>query len=659
MSHIQTLSPSRAHPPQIQSALVASPLLAALGAPGGECILPTEVTLSHVMMLPPKSSCCFAMKAIRRNHQSDITLDDVIKGRDLFLSGLSSLSDDTITLVANAKHAARENSRQKLLQLSWEIEEAKLNKLVLIAFEEKEKKHLQMADSDYYLFKKLLLLADEQLFQMSSISSLATKYVSHRFPQNSSDTEYEPGEEEQYDPDHSDNGSYSDNDKVEERFPAWTQFQSQPSGQPVITQLKLLGDHATTPDQYQVQMNPSLQQQPPTVPAAGTTTISPPTTGSPTDPQQYELPAQPQYQDLQQYELPPQPHLQALQQYALPPQPQYQAPEQYELPPQPQYQVPQQYEPPLQQHQLRYQAPQEYEPPPQHQQHQCHERNMGMAQAQVYAGAFALLQGEGSRLPLQPDLRSGTMAPWGASRLIALAPYHVGENVRGEQTQGVIRTVGDDDKRRTSPPTPTIPMAAMPNAPAESTTDSAPISTRIALSTKELYGQVEIEMIKGIHNYMVASLADMRHALKVHALKIVPLGYSLRLPLFSPLDHVAYKQGKIETLLDGKRVLTFTVDGAVVERLLENEVLIDMVIEVLIGGWSDVLEGPMDRVFASCGAVIYCVMYAHRTGQFIDVSVNSSTFDDAYQDIIAIIQTIRASDVLSARFDGVQQEITI
>ncbi|KAG1877322.1 hypothetical protein F4604DRAFT_1954922 [Suillus subluteus] len=460
---------------------------------------------------PTQVELHFAMKAIQRNHQSDITLDDVIKA----------------------------SNHRKLLQLGWEIEEAKLNKLVLIAFEEKKKKHLQMADSDHHLFKKLLVdqdipaleqdveclveshdsepedlaTADEQLFQMSSISSLATKYVSHRFPQNSSDTKgFRPG----------------------------LNSDLYPSGQPVITQLKLLGNRATTPDQYQVQMNPSLQQQP----------------------QQYQLPAPQQYhhqpQDPQQYEPLAQPHFQALQQY--------------ELPPQPQYQVPQQYELPLQQHQLQYQAPQQYVPPPQHQQHQHHKWNMGTVQAQAYAGAFALLWGEGSRLPSQPDL---------------------GKNVCGEQTQGIIRCtkhVSDSGRQRQKmnlPPTPTIPMAATPNAPAESTTDSAPISMCITLSTKEM------------------------------------------------------------------------VDGTVVEWLLENEVLINMVIGVLIGGWLDVLEGPMDQVFASCGATIYCMMYAHRTGRFIDVSVNSSTFDDAYQDIIAIIQTIRASDVLIARFNGVQQEITI
>ncbi|KAG1857134.1 hypothetical protein F4604DRAFT_1685353 [Suillus subluteus] len=357
------------------------------------------------------------MKAIRRNYQSDITLDDVIKASNC----------------------------QKLLQLNWEIEEAKLNKLVLIAFEEKEKKCLQMADSDYHLFKKLLVdrdipaleqdveclveshdseledlaTADEQLFQMSSISLLATKYISNRFPQNSSDTENEPGEEEQYNSDHSNNGSYSDNDEVKgnnfsapenkktthlpfqvehcprgwtdgpaaqfhyqqakaqprkKRFPAWTQFQSQPQWAASRHSTQLLGDRATTPDQYQVQMNPSLQQQPQQYQLLAPQQYhhrlqDPQQYELPAQrqyqyPQQYELPAQRQYQDPQQYEPPPQPQYQAPQQYELPPQPQYQAPQQYELPPQPQYQVPQQYEPPLQQHQLQYQAPQQYEPPP-------------------------------------------------------------------------------------------------------------------------------------------------------------------------------------------------------------------------------------------------------------------------------------------------------
>ncbi|KAG1795753.1 uncharacterized protein HD556DRAFT_1534726 [Suillus plorans] len=719
-----------------------------------EKVIALTTDLPHSDSVPFSRSATSSSNSIRSGHESPIGSSRSSRrgGRDLFLSGLSSFSDDTIKLVANAKHAARENSRQKLLQLGWEIEEAKLNKLVLIAFEDEEKQRLKMADSDYHLFKKLLVdrdipaldqdveclaeshdseledlaTADEQLFQMSSISSLATKYVSHRFPQNSSDTEYEPGEEEQYDKyNHSDNSSNSDNDEAEANsttsrrkpnparkgFRPGVNSELNPSGQPVITQLNLLGDRVQTPEQYQVQMNPSMQHpthshQASTAPQPQQYQLPvpqylppPPHQHQPQHqpPQQYEPPPPPQYQPPQQYEPPPQPQYQPLQQYEPLPQPQYQPLQQYEPPPQPQYQPPQQYEPPPQpqyQPPQQYQAHQRYEP----QQHQRHEWNTGTAQSQAYAGAFALLQGEGSRLPSQPDLGSGSMAPWGVSRLIALAPYHVGENVRGEQTQGVIRRtkhVSDSGRRRQKtnlPPTPMIPVANAPEEPA------APISTRIALDSKEvrqykelakeklrglivtvaantdgapndamrntmietalqnarieLYGQVDIENIKGIHNYMVASLADMRRALKVHALNTVPLGYSLRLPLFSLLDEAAHKRDTIQTLLDGGRYLHLyeqTVDDVDIERLLENEVLVNMVIDVLIGGWDANLEGPMDRVFASCGAAIYC--------RFTDVSVNSATFDDAYQDIMAIVRTIRASDVLSARFDGVQQQV--
>jgi hypothetical protein len=152
----------------------------------------------------------------------------LLQGRDIFLRGLSSLSSDTITLAAHAKHAARENHRHKVKQLGWEIQEVEYNKLLLKAFERKEKKRLKMAESDCRLFKKLLVgrdlpalqqdaeyleeshnselnslaTADEQLFQISSVSPLATQYVSHRLP-NSSDTEYEQDEE-------ADNGERSD-----------------------------------------------------------------------------------------------------------------------------------------------------------------------------------------------------------------------------------------------------------------------------------------------------------------------------------------------------------------------------------------------------------------------------------------------------------------
>jgi hypothetical protein len=146
------------------------------------------------------------------------------------LKGLSSLSDKTLALITTAKHASLQSVRQNVLQLGWEIEEAECHKLVLEAIEKEEKNRLNMAESDYRFFKQLvvdrdrsslsqdteylraahdseierLASTDEQMFQMSDISSLAAKYVTHRLPvyQNSSDTEYEPGDE-----DHNDNPS--------------------------------------------------------------------------------------------------------------------------------------------------------------------------------------------------------------------------------------------------------------------------------------------------------------------------------------------------------------------------------------------------------------------------------------------------------------------
>ncbi|KAG2124380.1 hypothetical protein DEU56DRAFT_759731 [Suillus clintonianus] len=145
---------------------------------------------------PTQLELRFAHKAIQRN--SDITLTD---GRDIFLSGLSSLSDDTITLVAHAKHATRESLRHKVKQLGWEIQEVQYSELLLKVFERKEKKRLNMAESDFRLFQKLLVgrklpalpqdaeylegshdseleslaTADEQLYQISSISPLGLR----------------------------------------------------------------------------------------------------------------------------------------------------------------------------------------------------------------------------------------------------------------------------------------------------------------------------------------------------------------------------------------------------------------------------------------------------------------------------------------------------
>ncbi|KAG2116453.1 uncharacterized protein F5147DRAFT_648951 [Suillus discolor] len=634
----------------------------------------------------------FALKGIRGT--PDIKLTDAIKGRDIFLRGLSSLSSDTITLAAHAKHAARENHRHKVKQLGWEIQEVEYNKLLLKAFERKEKKRLKMAESDYRLFEKLLVgrdlpalqqdaeyleeshdseldslaTADEQLYQISSVSPLATKYVSHRLP-NSSDTEYEQDEEEADNGERSDDSDYSDAElearstgrrkpnAARKGFRPGIHSDLNPSGQSVANQLALPGDRATTPAEHRIQM-PISQQH----------------------------------------------HAQLEPHYHQPPPPQYS---------QPQHQAPLMHhqQPPAMHHQhplvMHHQQPppmHHQQPPPMHHQQPppMHHRDEDRALADAYAGAFALLHEPSSRQPSQPDLvGNGSLAPWGAARLVALAPLHLGENIRGERTQGVIRTqkhVSDSGRRRRNvrlPPTPELlsaDPAAAPDLPEGSgSIVDPPISTRIKLSTKsarklketaksklralllnvdaetdgapndelrdkmirnalqatkiEQFGQAEIEDIKGINNFMVAAIADMRRGFKAYAMKTVPVGYGLRLPLFSEQDESAH--GRDRSMGDTE-----------VRRLLENEVLINMVIDLLKDGLSDIVKGPLDRLFAACGATIRCVLYAHRTGHFVDFSVNSSIFDDAYHEIMNYITTtIHPSDTLRERFAAVQQEL--
>lgn len=95
-----------------------------------------------------------------------------------------------------------------------------------------------------------------------------------------------------------------------------------------------------------------------------------------------------------------------------------------------------------------------------------------------------------------------------------------------------------------------------------------------------------------------------------------------------------------------------------VRQLLENEVLVNMVIDLLKGGLVDIVQGPLNRLFTACATTIRCVLYAHQTGHFIDFSVNSSIFDDAYHEIMDYITTtIHPSDTLRARFEAVQQEV--
>ncbi|KAG2124379.1 hypothetical protein DEU56DRAFT_917067 [Suillus clintonianus] len=424
----------------------------------------------------------------------------------------------------------------------------------------------------------------------------------------------------------------------------------------------------------------------------------------------------------------PQPHYHPQpSQYHPPPQPQ----PQYHLqpPPQPQYHPPQlQYDP-----QPPPQPQYHPQPPPQPQYHA--DRNEDRAVAEAYAATFTLLRGgSSSRLPPQSDsIQDGPLAPWGAARLVALAPLHPGETIRGERTQGVIRVshpphppsapvteyppdtqtqkhLFDTGRRRCNarlPPTPEIPVAVVPNPPAVPIADP-PISRHIKLSTTSMrkykeaakehlrslilnadpetdrapedelrnklidttlqiartkISQEEIEDIKGINHYMVTSLADMRRSFKSYALNTVPVGYHLRLPLFSEEDQLAHTRDQIKILLEDSEYLheiEQTIDGTEIKRPLENKVLINMVIDLLKGGLSDVIHGPLDRLFAVCGATIRCVLQAYQTGQFVDVSVNSTAFDDAYHEIIAYITTtIRASHTLRESYHVVASSVVV
>lgn len=93
-------------------------------------------------------------------------------------------------------------------------------------------------------------------------------------------------------------------------------------------------------------------------------------------------------------------------------------------------------------------------------------------------------------------------------------------------------------------------------------------------------------------------------------------------------------------------------------RPLENKVLLHMVADMLSAGLWKVLSGPLDRLFALCGATIYCVLKSYINGDFKDVSVNSPTFNEAYKEIITYItDTVGGSVALRERFDMVQRDL--
>ncbi|KAG0701410.1 hypothetical protein DFH29DRAFT_875927 [Suillus ampliporus] len=481
------------------------------------------------------------------------------------------------------------------------------------------------------------LQPDEQLFQMLAISPLATKYVSHRLPppQNSSDMEYELGEEEEEYEQHHDDFYDSDNDEA-----ALEGSNPSTHGTLIITH-KLSSTCTLTP-----QTNMSMDNPPQ---AARTTTRRKPNPARKGFQPSINSELNPCGQDLaSQLDLPG---------------------DRTQTPPQRQQIQPQ----PHQHHQPLHHQDGHYLLPPQH----YLPPQLNDDEVQAYAGTFALLQGEGSRLLLQPSWGHGSMAQWGTAQLVALAPSHVGENIHGERTQGVIRTkthVSDTGRQGPNaqlPPTPDIP-AATPrppdavNASEESTSDvDPPISMCVALTKPMAQKLKELakDNLRGLVlniaadtdsapdqkmcNNMIksaltsakirlvgqVSLADMQHGFNAYAMNTVQLGYGICLPLLSPLDKATHKKERVYALMEGLQYLhSFETNhnGEKVERLLENEVLVNMVIDMLIRGLTDIVEGPLDRLFALCSATIYCVLKSYASGSYTHVSVNSSTFNDAY-----------------------------
>ncbi|KAG1823088.1 hypothetical protein EV424DRAFT_1538583 [Suillus variegatus] len=129
------------------------------------------------------------------------------------------------------------------------------------------------------------------------------------------------------------------------------------------------------------------------------------------------------------------------------------------------------------------------------------------------------------------------------------------------------------------------------------------INTALQAAKTELFGQSTVKKLKGIHDYMVSSLANMRRGFKAHAMNIVHLGYNLRQPLFSPVDDISHRESEVPELLKDLRFLhSFekTADNQEIKRPLEHPVLINMIIDVLVAGLSKVLNGQMDRLFGVC-----------------------------------------------------------
>ncbi|KAG0698342.1 hypothetical protein DFH29DRAFT_1002923 [Suillus ampliporus] len=273
--------------------------------------------------------------------------------------------------MATAKHASLQTIHQNVLHLSWEIEEAECNKLVLKAFEQEEKKCLDMAELDYGFFKKLV--------------------VDWNLPTLSQDIEY---------------------------LAAWVR------STPIST---ALSPASTRPTPISTALPPASTRSTPAstaLPPASTRSTSASTALSPTSIRLTPAPTK----STSTSTLPPAP---------VPPAP---------VPPAP-------------------------------------------AQASTYAGAYALLQGEGAPPSSQLNMGSRHMFQRGATHLITLAPYHLGENICGERMQGVIQMknhisdTGRHQHQARLPPTPNLPSASLPSA---SNVPTGPILLIVPLTANDM-----------------------------------------------------------------------------------------------------------------------------------------------------------------------------
>ncbi|KAG2155373.1 uncharacterized protein EDB93DRAFT_1101928 [Suillus bovinus] len=96
---------------------------------------------------------------------------------------------------------------------------------------------------------------------------------------------------------------------------------------------------------------------------------------------------------------------------------------------------------------------------------------------------------------LLDTIKDESLAPWEAAQLVAFAPLHLGENICGERTQGVIRVnhqsqkhISDTGRQQHNiklPPIPEIHPTTVPNSTEGLVlVPDPPISTHIKLSTK-------------------------------------------------------------------------------------------------------------------------------------------------------------------------------